>query len=161
MMRYEYKLKTVQVACASDLETPAYGPAGDPEVAADVVMSILRKQDHGSEHFLILALDGRHRVNGFKVHSSGTRNQAPVDSAAIFRTALALDAAGIILAHNHPSGQLEPSRDDLDLTKRLVQAGNVVGVGVWDHIITTGPTPFDDRWLSLRRSRPGLFGGAV
>lgn len=155
--RYVYKLKTVSIVAEAATEHTGYGPAGDPSVAADIVRAILKRQDHGVEHFLLLALDGKYHVTGFKVHSMGTRTQAPVDVARIYRAALELDAAGIIIAHNHPSGQLEPSRDDIDLTRRIVKAGEIIGVGCWDHIITSGPSPFDDKWLSLRRSRPGLF----
>jgi DNA repair protein RadC len=62
------------------------------------------------------------------------------------------DAAEVLVYHNHPSGELEPSRDDLALTRRLVQAGETVGVPLVDHIVVAGPS-----WRSLRRSNPELF----
>lgn len=156
--RYTYELKTVSIRCCdsqpAEEDTIKGDPiAGDPETAEKIIRSILSNLDEDQEHFGILAMDGVHRVIGFKILSSGTRNQTPVDPARLFRVALQLEAAGLILFHNHPSGQLEPSRDDLDLTKRIVKAGNIIGIGVNDHVITGR----GDDSLSLRRSRPALF----
>jgi DNA repair protein RadC len=83
----------------------------------------------------------------------GTRRQAPVEPAEVFRTALLDDAVGLIVFHNHPSGRLEPSRDDIELTRRLVRGGDTVGISVLDHLVVAG-----SRWMSLRSSRPELFG---
>lgn len=124
---------------------------GDPEVVGEYL--VRRLQVERREVFGFLTVDGRHRLIRSHDHSLGTRTQAPVDPAGLFRSALSDGAAGVILYHNHPSGQLEPSRDDLDLTRRLVRAGDVVGVAVYDHVIVGC-----GQWLSLRRSRPGLFG---
>jgi DNA repair protein RadC len=124
---------------------------GDPEVVGEYL--VRRLQVERREVFGFLTVDGRHRLIRSHEHSLGTRTQAPVDPAELFRKALSDSAAGVMLYHNHPSGQLEPSRDDLDLTRRLVRAGEVVGVAVWDHVIVGC-----GQWLSLRRSRPGLFG---
>lgn len=123
---------------------------GDPEVVGEYL--VRRLQIERREVFGFLTVDGRHRLIRSHEHSLGTRTQAPVDPADLFRRALTDGAAAVLIYHNHPSGQLEPSRDDLDLTRRLVKAGEVVGVAVWDHVIVGG-----SRWLSLRRSRPGLF----
>lgn len=123
---------------------------GDPEVVGEYL--VRRLQVERREVFGFLTVDGRHRLIRSHEHSMGTRTQAPVDPADLFRKALSDGAAGVMLYHNHPSGQLEPSRDDLDLTRRLVHAGEVVGVAVWDHVIVGC-----GQWLSLRRSRPGLF----
>ncbi len=124
---------------------------GDPEVVGEYL--VRRLQVERREVFGFLTVDGRHRLIRSHDHSLGTRTQAPVDPADLFRKALSDGAAGVMLYHNHPSGQLEPSRDDLDLTRRLVRAGEVVGVAVYDHVIVGC-----GQWLSLRRSRPGLFG---
>jgi len=104
------------------------------------------------EVFGFVALDGRHRL--VRVHdlTTGTRRTAPVDSGELFRIALLDGAAGVILFHNHPSGVLDPSRDDLELTRRLARGGALVGVEVLDHLIVA-----DARWISLRTSHPDLF----
>lgn len=124
----------------------------DPAVVGEYL--IRRMQVERREVFGFLTVDSRHRLIRSHEHSIGTRTQAPVDPADLFRRALGDGAAGVLIYHNHPSGQLEPSRDDLDLTRRLVRAGEVVGVAVWDHVIVGC-----GQWLSLRRSRPGLFQG--
>jgi len=123
---------------------------GDPSLVGDYLLR--RLQVERREVFGFLTIDGRHRLIRCHEHSLGTRTQAPVDPAELFRRAIGDGAAGLMLFHNHPSGQLEPSRDDLDLTRRLVRAGEIVGVAVWDHVIVGC-----GQWLSLRRSRPALF----
>lgn len=123
---------------------------GDPEVVGDYLLR--RLQVERREIFGMLTVDGRHRLIRSHELSLGTRNQAPVDPADLFRRALHDGAAAVLVYHNHPSGLLEPSRDDLDLTRRLVRAGEVVGIAVHDHVVVAS-----GRWLSLRRSRPGLF----
>jgi len=121
-----------------------------PEVAGPFVTAQLR--DRRREVFGFLTLDGRHGL--LRVHELawGTRRSAPVDAGELFRLALLDGAAGLLLFHNHPSGVLDPSADDLELTRRLVRAGEVVGVDVLDHLIVAG-----SRWLSLRTSRPSVF----
>lgn len=121
-----------------------------PDLAGDYLVTRLAPERR--EIFGFLSLDGRHRV--IRVHevSLGTRTQAPVDPAEVFRRALLDDAAGMVVFHNHPSGELEPSRDDLGLTRRLVDGGSVLGVPVHDHLIVAG-----GRWLSMRSVRPRLF----
>ena len=105
------------------------------------------------EVFGFVSLDGRHRFLAEHLLTRGTRNQAPVDVADLLRLALRDRAAAAVVFHNHPSGDLQPSADDLELTRRLVEAGSLVGVPVLDHLIVSG-----SRWLSLRVVRPGVFG---
>lgn len=121
-----------------------------PDAAGEFLVSRLAKER--GEVFGILSLDGRHRFLGLNELTRGTRNQAPVDPAEVFRRALLDDAAGTVAFHNHPSGDLEPSADDIGLTRRLVAAGAMLGVPVHDHLIVAG-----GRWLSLRSIRPRLF----
>jgi DNA repair protein RadC len=121
-----------------------------PEVVGEFLVARLRRERQ--EVFGVVTLDARHRLVGVHDLTRGTRNQSPVDPAEVLRTALIDDAAGVIVFHNHPSGDLEPSRDDIALTRRLVDAGDVVGVPVLDHVVVAGAS-----WLSLRRTHPGLF----
>jgi len=149
--RYTYRLRTVDVQVSESFDHDT-SIIGDPAVAEDFFRSIFRSYDADQEHFVLLAVDGRHRVIGYKVLSSGTRTQTPVDTARVFKIAISLDADAILVAHNHPTGQPEPSRDDLELTRRLSRAGELLGITVYDHVILAGP-----RCLSLRRARPALF----
>ncbi len=121
-----------------------------PDAAGEYLASRLARERR--EVFGFLSLDARHRFIGVNDVTLGTRNQTPVDPADVFRRALLDDASGVLAFHNHPSGDLEPSRDDLGLTRRLVEAGRMLGVPVHDHLIVAG-----SRWLSLRSIRPRLF----
>jgi len=125
-------------------------PVADPDHAGRYL--VRRLAGRRDEVFGALSVDARHGVLRAHELTRGTRNQAPADPAELFRRCLLDDAAGVIVFHNHPSGALEPSLDDIELTRRLVQAGRVLNVLVHDHLIIAG-----SRWLSLRRVRPDLF----
>jgi len=121
-----------------------------PEVVADYLVARLRSCRR--EVFGFISLDARHRFITDHDLWEGTRGHVPVDPAEVFRSALLDDAAGVILFHNHPSGEIEPSVDDIQLTRRLVRGGHAVGTEVLDHLIIAGP-----EWLSLRARRPDVF----
>ena len=87
------------------------------------------------EHFIALTLNGAHRVIHTHVISIGTLNQSLVHPREVFYPAIQDRAASIIIAHNHPSGQLNPSRADEQITTRLKEAGKLLGIDVVDHII--------------------------
>ena len=110
-----------------------------------------------AESFSVFGLDSRHRLTSAETLTRGTRNQAPVDAQRLFRHLLAVDAVGFIISHNHPSGDLEPSRDDIVLTENLIKGGKFIGIDCLDHIITAP----DGRWISLRECRPDIFGRII
>ncbi|MHC3994335.1 RadC family protein [Thiomicrolovo sp. ZZH C-3] len=113
--------------------------------AADVYELL---HDYGSkkqEYFLALALDGASHLIEKRVVSIGTLNQSLVHPREVFADAVADRAAGIIVAHNHPGGQLVPSREDVAVTRRLKEAGTLLGIELLDHVILTR-----DGFLSLR-----------
>ncbi|PDO10219.1 MAG: hypothetical protein BLM47_08170 [Candidatus Reconcilbacillus cellulovorans] len=87
------------------------------------------------EHFLVLFLNTKNRVIGKKTLSVGTLNASLVHPREVFRAAIQHASASIICVHNHPSGDPSPSAEDLTLTRRLVEAGNVVGIPVLDHVV--------------------------
>ena len=76
--------------------------------------------------------------NGFEIVSEGTLNSSLVHPREVFRGAIVATSASIIVAHNHPSGNPEPSHEDLAITKQLKDAGNILGIPVYDHIIIGG-----------------------
>ncbi len=94
-------------------------------------------RDHKKEHFVIFYLDSRNQEIKRETISVGSLNANLVHPREVFEPAVRHLAAQIILAHNHPSGDSEPSEDDLLLTKRLVEAGKILGIEVIDHIIIT------------------------
>jgi len=87
------------------------------------------------EHFIVLTLDAAQKVVGRHVVSKGTLNQTLVHPRDVFRVAIEDNAAGIVLAHNHPSGSCFPSETDKKLTQRLTEAGRLLGIHVVDHVI--------------------------
>lgn len=87
------------------------------------------------EHFMVLAVNTKNEIIGRHVVSVGTLNQTLVHPREVFNWAIKKSAAGVVIVHNHPSGHVEPSREDLVLTKRMVEAGEILGIKVIDHII--------------------------
>lgn len=104
-----------------------------PDDVARVVGPKLRKETR--EHFLVLLLNARHEVMGRETVSVGSLNASIVHPREVFRPAVVASAAATVLVHNHPSGDPEPSEEDLSITKRLVEAGELLGISVLDHVI--------------------------
>lgn len=104
-----------------------------PDDVVAVVGPKLRKEQR--EHFLVLLLNARHEVLARETVSIGSLNASIVHPREVFKPALLASAASIVLVHNHPSGDPEPSEEDLSITKRLVDAGELLGIGVLDHVI--------------------------
>jgi len=94
-------------------------------------------RDHKKEHFVIFYLDSRNQEIKREIISVGSLNANLVHPREVFEPAVRHLAAQIILAHNHPSGDPEPSEDDLEITKRLTESGKILGIEVVDHIIIT------------------------
>jgi len=94
-------------------------------------------RDNKKEHFVIFYLDSRNQEIKREIISVGTLNANLVHPREVFEPAIRNLAAQIILAHNHPSGDPEPSEDDLEITKRLLEAGKILGIEVIDHVIVT------------------------
>jgi DNA repair protein RadC len=99
------------------------------------------------EQFGLLMLDTKHRLIRTSIVSVGTLDSSPAHPREIFREAASASAAAIVLFHNHPSGDPIPSRDDVDLTRRLVQAGEIMGIDVIDHVVLA-----DTRYFSFREA---------
>jgi DNA repair protein RadC len=87
------------------------------------------------EHFVVLLLDQKNKVIGINNVSIGSLTASVVHPREVFKPAILSNAAAIILAHNHPSGQPQPSQEDRVLTVRLVTAGKLLGISVLDHVI--------------------------
>jgi DNA repair protein RadC len=87
------------------------------------------------EHFLALHLDGKNRIVCIDRISVGSLNQSIVHPREVFKTALLSSAAALLLIHNHPTGDPNPSREDIEITRRLKEAGELLGIAVLDHII--------------------------
>jgi len=93
------------------------------------------------EKFLVFLLDGKNRVSSYEVVSIGSLSSSIVHPRESFKAAVKSNAASVIFVHNHPTGDPTPSSDDIAITKRLVEAGKILGIKVLDHIIV-GDTHF-------------------
>lgn len=112
-----------------------YGMArlSSPKEAAEIVDPLLKRADR--EIIAVLSLDSRLEPVALEVAAVGGLNCCSVDVANLFKHAILNNSASIICFHNHPSGDCEPSREDMAMTKRLVECGKLLGIPVVDHII--------------------------
>jgi len=104
---------------------------------ADALPFINHYSDRKQEHFLCISLNGAHEVIKSRVVSMGLVNRTLVHPREIFSDPLKDRAAAILIAHNHPSGNIEPSREDVEITRRIKNAGKILGIELLDHIIFT------------------------
>lgn len=103
----------------------------------DVVRQVEDIRAEQQEHFIVLILDGQNRLLEKFDASRGTSNASLAHPREIFKRAIANNATGIICIHNHPSGTTTPSPEDIQTTKRLKEAGELLGIPMYDHIIVT------------------------
>lgn len=104
---------------------------------SDVVEQLADIRGKKQEHFVCLSLDGANRLINRRIVTVGILNASLVHPREVFADVITDRAAGIIVAHNHPSGTIEPSPEDIQTTKRLKQAAELLGIGFYDHIIVT------------------------
>lgn len=149
------KVKAAEVKAALELgrrlasSGQGWRPAiTSPEEAAGLVMEDLRYRDR--EVFQALLLDTKHRLLAIQVVSVGHLSGAPVHPRELFKDAIRRSAAAVVLVHNHPSGDPQPSPEDIALTHRLVEAGRLLGIEVLDHLIVG-----DNTYVSLKEQ--GVF----
>ncbi len=148
--------KAAQIKAAFELanrlegypETSSRPLVKTPEDVAGLVRSRLRGKK--KEYFLALLLDTRNQLIKVSEISVGSLDSSIVHPREVFKEAISASAASVIFVHNHPSGDPEASEDDIKLTKRLAEAGEIVGIDVLDHIIIG-----DKNYFSLKGK--GLF----
>ncbi|MCC5910060.1 MAG: DNA repair protein RadC [Clostridiaceae bacterium] len=104
-----------------------------PEDSLNLLRQFLENKDR--EAFIVICLDTKNQPSCIHVCSIGTLNSSLVHPREIFKTAILSNAASIIVAHNHPSGDPTPSSEDVSITRRLKEAGSLLGIQLLDHII--------------------------
>lgn len=115
---------------------PHYGIAGNLRTSADVYKAFHERFDRSDrEEFLVVPLDGKNRALGFHVVSVGTLTASLVHPREVFKIVLLANAAAIIVVHNHPSGDPTPSAEDIAITQRLQEAGDLLGIRILDHVV--------------------------
>lgn len=130
------------------LATSIDGPKAVVRGASDAAALVMEELRHRQQECLAaIFLDIRNQVICFRILSMGTLTGSPAHPREVFREALAQGCANLIICHNHPSGDPTPSKDDIALTARLSQAGELMGVALVDHIVIGG-----GRYVSLREA---------
>jgi DNA repair protein RadC len=147
--------KACQIKAAFELASRlARSPEGERPLVKDpeqVFAQVSGRLSGGKkEHFLSLLLDTRNRLIKTSEVSIGSLDASIVHPREVFAEAMLASAASVVFAHNHPSGDATPSPEDISLTRRLVQVGELVGIDVLDHVIVAG-----NSFVSLKRK--GLF----
>ena len=107
----------------------------NPIAARNLFIEVAELDKRPEEVFVMATIDVRNKVTGLFEVSTGTLNSSLVTPREVFKRAILQNAAGIVLGHNHPSGNIDASSDDINITKKLVKSGKILGVNVVDHII--------------------------
>lgn len=144
------QVKAVQIKAALELSrrlmllpTAERPIVQSPDDAAGVVMEEMRHLDR--EHFRAILLNTKNQVLAVETISVGTLNSSMVHPRELFKIAVKKSAAHVIVAHNHPSGDPTPSREDITITKRIIEGGKILGISVLDHLIIG-----DNKFVSLK-----------
>ena len=117
---------------------------GSPEDSYNMLKEVFNPGELAEEVLLMISLNTKNRVTGLFEVSRGTLDASLVHPREVFKRAILNNASSIIIAHNHPSGNLKPSREDIELTRKLMDAGRILGISLLDHIIIG-----DDDYYSL------------
>ena len=115
-----------------------------PEDVVQIGKAFMRIHEEPEEYMYMICMNTKNKIIGVFEISHGSVNSSIVSPREVFQKALLANAVSIIVMHNHPSGDCTPSREDIEVTKRLVEAGKIVGVEVLDHIIV------GDKYSSLK-----------
>lgn len=144
------QVKAIQILCIGELSRRIARTAArreldfqNPESIAEYYMETMRHEEQ--ENLVCMMLDTRNHLLGEKVITRGTVNASLISPRELFLTALSYHAVHLILLHNHPGGDPSPSLEDQKVTRRIVQAGELIGITVLDHIIIGDRTFFSLR----------------
>ena len=129
-------IKAMLLVAAIEFARRRIKPEGAKIVTpADLLPHVRHYADRKQEHFLCASINGANEILNIRVVSVGLIDRSPVHPREVFADALSDRASAVIVAHNHPSGGLEPSQSDIDITAQLKAAGTIVGIDLLDHII--------------------------
>ena len=126
-------------------------PLTKPKYLAEILIKILKceeENDREKEHFWAIGLTSRNTIKYIELVSLGTLNASLVHPREVYRLAIQKNTCQLIVAHNHPSGDIEPSKNDIEVTHRLEKAGEILGIELIDHIIIT-----KDKFVSFKGLR--------
>lgn len=134
---YQYSLRRTALtsAAAERLANNVY--AKDASSVARMLRPVYEKVSPDREAFVVISLSIKNQVMGFEVVHIGHLTGVDVHPREVFKSAILNGAAGIILSHNHPSGDPTPSEEDIALTKRLAAGGTLLGIPIIDHVVVS------------------------
>jgi DNA repair protein RadC len=142
-----YRLKLATWIVVREAEEPPPRKITNPEDAARLALEFAKAADDDREHFWVVLLNRKHHYLMHTEISVGTQSASLVHPRQVFGPAVREGAASIVLCHNHPSGEPDPSAEDRELTRRLVECGKLLEIEVLDHIIVGNGT---GRWMSFQ-----------
>ena len=116
-----------------------------PNDIFNIAQNVIQANEYAEENLWLITLDTKNNITGIFTVSTGSLNSSIVHPREIFKRAVLQNAASIIICHNHPSGDITPSQEDINITKRLYEAGKILGIELLDHIIAG-----DNSYTSLK-----------
>lgn len=116
-----------------------------PKDVFEVVQKVIKASEYPEENLWMITLDTKNNITGIFTVSTGSLNTSIVHPREVFKRAVLQNAASIIICHNHPSGDATPSAEDINITKRLYEAGEILGIKLLDHIVAG-----DNSYTSLK-----------
>ena len=132
----------------------------EPEAAFRLLRPLMTAATRGDsqETFWVIMLDVKNKVIDAPVEClRGLLDQCPVNPSTVLREAIRQSAASLIISHLHPSGDPTPSKEDLDITRRLIEAAKIIGIRIVDHVIVGRPSPETPGYVSLREKNLVAF----
>jgi DNA repair protein RadC len=126
----------------------------NPKKIAQLIYEVFDLHGEMQEHFIVFCLDVKNKIIAVKTVFVGSLNRSIVHPREVFNFAILSSSASIIIAHNHPSGGVEPSQQDVTVTKRIAEAGELLGIELLDHIIVGNS--YDEsniNYLSMREEK--------
>ena len=158
MPKEMYEFKQVNVRLKLQEAEPLYSEREitDSDVAVEIMAKALSEMDR--EYCCVVNLDARKHPINFNIVSMGDTAMTQIPIQNIFKAAILSNSSSVICFHNHPSGYLSPSNADKEVTKRMVEAGRIMGIPVTDHIIVAGGSGLH---TSIRGLNPELFSFAA
>jgi DNA repair protein RadC len=142
-----YRLKLATWIVVREAEAPSPRMLNHPDDVARLALEFVRACDDDKEHFWVVLLNQKHRYLMHTEVSMGNQSASLVHPREVFGPAVREGAATILLCHNHPSGEPQPSAEDRELTARLKECGKLLGIEVLDHVIVGNGS---GRWFSFR-----------
>lgn len=134
-MMYQYSKYKLQLICEETIEQERNYRLERTTEVRDFLIDICELDKASQEHFVVIAVNAKGNVIGWNIASIGDLTSSIVHPREVLKFAIQCNAAAIFIAHNHPSGNPTPSKEDISVTERLVMASDILGIKLLDHII--------------------------